>query len=115
MVEELNNVSSETKDEYKDNLPWREIKAVRNRMTHAYYNFDSNLLADIIRFNVPEVIRFCETFAEDHGLDVVSGTPISIFPEPINEEEDKNYRPSASTYYDDDIDFIASAIERTEH
>ena len=35
------------------NIPWREIAGLRNRVTHAYFNVDINIIWDVVQSELP--------------------------------------------------------------
>lgn len=35
-------------------VPWEQMYALRNRVTHEYFGIDTELIWDIAKFNLPE-------------------------------------------------------------
>ena len=35
------------------NIPWQEIAGLRNRVTHAYFNVDINIIWDVVQSELP--------------------------------------------------------------
>ena len=59
-IGELVTVLSE---EYKDahgEIPWKQIKAVRNIVAHSYGTVDAETLWEIVQKDIPELASFCE-------------------------------------------------------
>lgn len=54
--EAANNISHEVQDQYND-VPWREIAGVRNRLIHGYFDVDLNIVWQIIQTDIPPLIE----------------------------------------------------------
>lgn len=67
MLEEVSNLTFDTMSRYP-NIPWDQIRGMRNRMVHEYFNFDRRYLADALEEGVPELIEFCKEYARDGGM-----------------------------------------------
>jgi len=50
--EASNNISKELKDKYPD-VPWREIKALRNIMAHEYFGLNFNTIWNVLTTKIP--------------------------------------------------------------
>ena len=50
--EASNNISKELKDKYP-NVPWREIKALRNIMAHEYFGLNFNTIWNVLTTKIP--------------------------------------------------------------
>ena len=48
-------ISGETQGRYPD-IPWPQITAMRNRLVHAYFDIDLNILWDTVTHNLPPLI-----------------------------------------------------------
>lgn len=70
--EELSNLSVETMASYQE-LPWDEIRGMRNRMTHAYFNFDNEFLIEAVHTDMPAVMAFCRRYAANRGIELEDG------------------------------------------
>lgn len=53
-------LSDEFKEEYKE-IPWRDIKAMRNIVAHRYGTVDKEMLWNTVHEDVPELKGFCKT------------------------------------------------------
>jgi uncharacterized protein with HEPN domain len=54
--------------ETENRIPWRYIRATRNRMAHAYNNVDWNLMWDTLERDVPELYDFCKKMLENAAI-----------------------------------------------
>lgn len=70
VLEEANNISERTKEEYQD-IPWHQIRGMRNIVTHGYNNLDRQTLLDSMVNDFPQLSDFCERYAEEHGFEVI--------------------------------------------
>ena len=58
-------LSGEFKEKYSE-IPWRDIKFLRNIVAHRYGNIDYDIIWDICLSDVPELENFCtEKLLED--------------------------------------------------
>lgn len=48
-------VSNEFKKQHKE-IPWQQMKGMRNRLIHDYDNVDLNVLWNAVQFNLPELL-----------------------------------------------------------
>lgn len=46
------------------NLPWVEMIGMRNRLTHAYFDVDLDIVWEVVRNNLPSLIADLETIIE---------------------------------------------------
>ena len=46
-------------------IPWREITGTRNRMAHAYFDVDLNLLWEIVTIEMPPLIEELQRILEN--------------------------------------------------
>lgn len=54
-------------DEFKQNhseMPWKDIKQMRNIVAHRYGAFDFDILWEVVTGDVPELKKFCESNIE---------------------------------------------------
>ena len=49
-------VSKETRERFPE-IPWREMIATRNRLAHGYDSVDLDILTEIIRNRLPEIVH----------------------------------------------------------
>lgn len=54
MGEASKHISDELKDRFSD-IPWKEIKGYRNRLTHEYFDCEIDILWEIIDHELPEL------------------------------------------------------------
>ena len=57
--EAASRVSKETQDKYPD-IPWQKIIGMRNRLIHAYYEIDLDLVWDTVTRDLPPLISGVE-------------------------------------------------------
>lgn len=51
-----------------DGIPWPDIVGMRNRLIHAYFDINLDILWATVQDNLPSLIRFLESaLAEDEG------------------------------------------------
>lgn len=60
------NVSLERREQLSD-IPWSEIVGMRNRVVHAYFDVDFNIVWDTLENNLPLLISQLETILRDEG------------------------------------------------
>ncbi|MEM3374145.1 MAG: HepT-like ribonuclease domain-containing protein, partial [Candidatus Woesearchaeota archaeon] len=48
------NIDNEFKEKYH-NLPWKEMSGLRDKLIHAYFGVDINLLWNTIKNNLPKL------------------------------------------------------------
>jgi len=53
--EASNRISEETRMQF-NNIPWREIIAMRNRLVHGYFDVDYEILWNVVERRLPELI-----------------------------------------------------------
>ena len=61
-------ISDDGKSEY-DNIPWRVISGLRNRIIHEYFNVDLDILWQTIQENIPELQEALEKIIPDESED----------------------------------------------
>lgn len=67
-IGELTSIlSDEFKTKYQD-IPWRQIKALRNIVAHKYGTIDAALLWDIMIEDIPKLKESCLLILEDKSL-----------------------------------------------
>ena len=54
----VGNLSDEFKSD-NNNIPWREIKAMRNIAAHNYGEIDTDILWETAIYDIPELKKFC--------------------------------------------------------
>lgn len=75
-IEEANGLSYETKLDYPD-IPWDQIRGMRNAVAHAYFKLDLPTVWDTIEHDLPALREVCESYAEQHGLKLEPCAPSS--------------------------------------
>ena len=58
--EAAKNVSQTTKDQFPE-IPWRQIAGIRDRLSHAYFEVNLDIIWDIIASDLPPLIERLET------------------------------------------------------
>ena len=53
MGEAARNLSDDLRNEYPQ-IPWRQMIGLRNRMAHAYFNVDLQIVWEIVRGDIPD-------------------------------------------------------------
>lgn len=51
---------TDTFKEKNDNIPWKQIRAMRNIVAHHYGVVDSETVWEVIKGNIPDLKEFCE-------------------------------------------------------
>ena len=54
MGEAARNLSDDLRNEYPQ-IPWRQMIGLRNRMAHAYFNVDLQIVWEIVRGDIPDL------------------------------------------------------------
>ena len=54
MGEATRNLSEELRNEYPE-IPWRQMIGLRNRMIHAYFNVDLQIIWEIVQGDIPDL------------------------------------------------------------
>lgn len=62
--EAANNVSIECQNKYSD-IPWRAMVGMRNRLVHAYFGIDFNVIWETVRQDLPPLILSLERVLEE--------------------------------------------------
>ena len=87
-IEEANELSYETKWEYP-NIPWDQIRGMRNAVAHAYFKLDLPTVWDTIEHDLSALREVCEQYAENHGLKFdphAVSSQLSLYDEVMNVE-----------------------------
>ena len=53
-------LSDEFVEESGSEIPWKNIKGMRNRFAHRYGEMDKEIVWDTVKNSIPELKRFCE-------------------------------------------------------
>ena len=64
MGEAANNISPSSQARYPQ-IPWREIVGMRNRIVHAYFDVDLDIVWRVIKDDLPEFIRWVNQAIQD--------------------------------------------------
>jgi uncharacterized protein with HEPN domain len=56
MGEAANKVSQEIRDTYPE-IPWKSIVGMRNRLVHAYFDIDTEMVWQTLQTELPAVLR----------------------------------------------------------
>jgi uncharacterized protein with HEPN domain len=62
--EAASRVSAELRIRHSE-LPWATIVAMRNRLIHAYFDIDRNIVWDTVTADLPPLLAAIETILED--------------------------------------------------
>lgn len=54
-------------------IPWRNMRGMRNRMAHGYFDIDVNLVWDTVQQWIPELLKQLTTIRQDAVNDGLSG------------------------------------------
>jgi uncharacterized protein with HEPN domain len=54
MGEAARNLSEDLRNEYPE-IPWRQMIGLRNRMIHAYFNVDLQIIWEIVQGDIPDL------------------------------------------------------------
>ncbi|GAB5491347.1 MAG: DUF86 domain-containing protein [Phototrophicaceae bacterium] len=58
-------ISDESKSKYQQ-IPWKVISGLRNRIIHEYFNVDLNILWETIQTNIPELLSQLNAILPDN-------------------------------------------------
>ena len=64
MGEAANNVSPSSQTNYP-RIPWREIVGMRNRIVHAYFDVDLDIVWQVVKNDLPELLRWVNQAIQD--------------------------------------------------
>ena len=64
--EAANNVSVESQNKYSD-IPWRAMVGMRNRLVHAYFGIDLDVVWQTIQTELPSLLRSLDRVIENWG------------------------------------------------
>ena len=59
-IGELVGIMSDEYKEQHDEIPWRDIKQMRNMVAHKYGAFDFDILWEVINDDIPTLKEFCK-------------------------------------------------------
>lgn len=65
-IGELSGVLTDEFKERYNEMPWKQIKALRDIVTHRYGTVDSSLIWDIIKGDVPELEEYCKKILDQN-------------------------------------------------
>ena len=57
--EAAKNVSQTTKDQHPD-IPWRQMAGTRDRLSHAYFEVDFDIILGIVKHDLPPLVTNLE-------------------------------------------------------
>jgi uncharacterized protein with HEPN domain len=58
--EAANNISLEKQNRYSE-IPWRRMVGMRNRLSHAYFEVDLNIVWQVVSQDLPKILPQIET------------------------------------------------------
>jgi uncharacterized protein with HEPN domain len=59
------HISTEFRQTYTD-IPWQDIRGMRNIAAHHYGDFSAKYLWDTVQGDIPELRKFCEARITEH-------------------------------------------------
>ena len=62
--EASNNISKELKGEYNE-VPWAEMKGIRNRLIHAYFGVNLNIVWEVLITEIPKLHKQINQIIKD--------------------------------------------------
>lgn len=68
-LEIIGEAASKVSDEYRDELsgiPWHNIIGMRNRLIHAYFDINLDILLKTITEDLPPLISYLENYLGSH-------------------------------------------------
>lgn len=69
---QIGELSTHLTDDFKQatasDIPWRDIKALRNIVAHAYGSIDLPTVWDVMQHDIPTLQNFCKQTIELHRL-----------------------------------------------
>ena len=66
LVEASGKVSDNLKNEY-DQLPWQQMKGLRNRVIHAYFEIDHAIVWEVLTREIPDLLPQLESLRKQLG------------------------------------------------
>lgn len=66
-VLQIGELSGQLSEGFKDThreIPWREIKAMRNVVAHRYGTIDTQVLFETVQNDIPALLEYCETLLQ---------------------------------------------------
>lgn len=55
-----NKLSNDFKDSTRQEVPWEQLYAMRNRFAHGYGDMNFDIVWDTATYDVPKLLAFCE-------------------------------------------------------
>lgn len=59
-------LSEDFKEQYKSEIPWKEVRGMRNLFAHNYLDMDLQRIWDSATIDVPILKRFCESVLSEY-------------------------------------------------
>lgn len=56
-----NGLSDAFQEDTKDQMPWKDIRGMRNLLAHSYGEADESIVWDTAIQNIPELLDFCNS------------------------------------------------------
>ena len=63
-LEAAANVSFDFREKYPE-IPWQKIVGMRNRLIHAYFNVNPEIVWTAVTVEVPKIIPFLQSLVDD--------------------------------------------------
>lgn len=64
--EAANSVSSATQDQHPQ-IPWRIMRAMRNRLVHVYFDVDVEILWSTVQHDLPPLVKLLEEVLQNEA------------------------------------------------
>ena len=76
MGEAASNVSDSTRA-LSTAVPWQTIRSMRNRLIHAYFDVDLDVVWSAVTVDIPPLYREPGAFAQSYGRLSIPPTPVA--------------------------------------
>jgi uncharacterized protein with HEPN domain len=63
--EAAKHISDEMREQLAD-IEWRKIAGLRDMLAHVYFGIDDDILWDVVKNRIPELVRAVEKFLSEH-------------------------------------------------
>jgi uncharacterized protein with HEPN domain len=63
--EAAKHISDELREQLAD-MEWRKIAGLRDMLAHVYFGIDDDILWDVVKNRIPELVRAVEKFLDEH-------------------------------------------------
>jgi len=63
--EAAKHISDELREQLAD-IEWRKIAGLRDMLAHVYFGIDDDILWDVVKNRIPELVQAVENFLNEH-------------------------------------------------